>query len=172
MNRITLITGGARSGKSRYALKLADTPEAKIFVATAEAVDDEMKKRIDNHRLERGDSFRTIEAPVHLAAAIRGVDSGIALLVVDCLTVWLGNLQVKDESGQLLITEIEALLAVLREPPCPVVLVTNEVGMGIVPMNEMARTFRDTAGRLNQQVAEIADEVILMVSGIPVVIKP
>lgn len=171
MHKITLVTGGARSGKSGYALSLVDPAAANIFIATAEAIDNEMQQRIDHHQKERGDRFLTVEAPVYLADAILGVKSETRLLIVDCLTVWLGNLLVKDESAGLLEAETEALLGVLKSPPCRMILVTNEVGMGIVPMNEMARDFRDRAGRLNQNVAELATEVVLMVSGIPMTIK-
>ncbi len=171
MAKVTLVTGGARSGKSGYALTLADPSLENTFIATAEAIDDEMKQRIERHREERGDHFRTIEAPVHLADAIRPLSGTTELIIIDCLTVWLGNMQVRDESGSLLAQEVDALLELLKRPPCSVVLVTNEVGMGIVPMNDMAREFRDQAGRLNQRVAEIADHVILMVSGLPVIIK-
>ncbi len=171
MKKITLVTGGARSGKSSFALSLAKLSDQNVFIATAEAIDDEMRRRIDQHRKERGESFRTIEAPIHLAEAIEAVDEKTPLMIIDCLTVWLGNLQVKDETGHLLVAEVEALLNVLKKPPCRMILVTNEVGMGIVPMNEMSRDFRDHAGRLNQRVADIADDVVLMVSGIPVTIK-
>jgi adenosylcobinamide kinase/adenosylcobinamide-phosphate guanylyltransferase len=171
MGKITLVTGGARSGKSSYALSLADPSEKNVFIATAEAVDDEMLQRIDRHQEERNNRFLTIEAPVHLAQAIRSVTPETQLVIVDCLTVWLGNLLVKDESGQLQAVEFAALLDALRDPPCRVVIVTNEVGMGIVPMNEMARKFRDQAGWLNQRVAELAAEVVFVVSGIPMKVK-
>ncbi len=171
MEKITLVTGGARSGKSSYALSLADSVEKKVFIATAEAVDDEMQQRIDRHQKERDDRFLTVETPVHLGQAIRAVESETQLVIIDCLTVWLGNLLVKDDSGGLLKTETEDLLDILKNPPCPIVIVTNEVGMGIVPMNEMARDFRDQAGWLNQKVAELAEEVIFIVSGIPMKVK-
>lgn len=171
MEKITLVTGGARSGKSSYALSLADPAEKNVFIATAEGLDDEMQQRIDHHKKERNDRFLTIEAPVHLSHAIRAVKSEIQLVIVDCLTVWLGNLLVKDESEQLLKTEIEALLDILEDPPCRLVIVTNEVGMGIVPMNELARKFRDQAGWLNQRVAELASEVVFIVSGISMKVK-
>ena len=171
MEKITLVTGGARSGKSGYALSLADPAENNVFIATAEAVDDEMQQRIERHQKERDNRFLTIEAPVHLAQAICAVKPETRLVIVDCLTVWLGNLLVKDDSGRLLETEIEALLQILRDPPCRMVIVTNEVGMGIVPMNEMAREFRDQAGWLNQSVAALAEEAVFIISGIPMKVK-
>ncbi|MFH2131889.1 MAG: bifunctional adenosylcobinamide kinase/adenosylcobinamide-phosphate guanylyltransferase [bacterium] len=171
MGKITLVTGGARSGKSTYALSLADSAEINVFIATAEALDSEMKHRIGHHQAERGDRFTTIETPVHLAETMGKVMPGTRMVIVDCLTVWLSNLLIRDESGRLLEREQAALFRVLQDPPCRMVLVTNEVGMGIVPMNEMARNFRDRAGRLNQMVAEKADEVVFMVSGIPMMIK-
>ncbi|MBW2709797.1 MAG: bifunctional adenosylcobinamide kinase/adenosylcobinamide-phosphate guanylyltransferase [Deltaproteobacteria bacterium] len=171
MEKMTLVTGGARSGKSSYALSLADAAEKNVFIATAEALDNEMQQRIDRHQQERGDRFLTIEAPVNLAQAIRSVEADTQLVIVDCLTVWLGNLLVKDETCRLLETEIESLLEVLKNPPCRMVFVTNEVGMGIVPINEMARDFRDRAGWLNQSVAALAEEVVFIVSGIPMTVK-
>ncbi len=171
MAKITLVTGGARSGKSSYALSLAESIKKNVFIATAEAVDDEMQQRIDRHQKERNDRFLTIETPVHLGQAISAVESETQLVIIDCLTVWLGNLLVKDDSGQLLKTETEALLNILKDPPCPLVIVTNEVGMGIVPMNEMARKFRDQAGWLNQKIAELAEEVIFIISGISMKVK-
>ncbi|MBU2647195.1 bifunctional adenosylcobinamide kinase/adenosylcobinamide-phosphate guanylyltransferase [bacterium] len=171
MGKITLVTGGARSGKSTYALSLAVSDEKNVFIATAEALDSEMTHRIEHHQAERGDRFTTIETPVHLADTMGQVMLGTGLVIVDCLTVWLSNLLIRDESGRLLEREQAALFSVLQDPPCRMVLVTNEVGMGIVPMNEMARDFRDRAGRLNQKVAEKAEKVVFMVSGIPMMIK-
>ena len=167
--RLTLVLGGARSGKSAYAESLVAGPGA-VYVATAEAIDDEMEERIARHRARRGAGWTTVEAPLDLAAALRahapGASGGV---LVDCLTVWLGNLM---HAGRDIDREAGSLLESLAAPPAPVVLVANEVGLGVVPDNPMARAFRDHAGRLNQALAARADRVVLVTAGIPVVLKP
>jgi len=169
--KTTLVTGGGRSGKSRHALELALPREAKAFIATAQALDDEMRARIEKHREDRGGEFLTVEEPFDLAHAVRSLPDGIEVAVIDCLTVWLGNLVHRHEGEQGAFPEVPAFVEALRDPPCDVIVVTNEVGMGIVPANELARRFRDLAGTVNQAVAALADEVILMVSGVPLVVK-
>jgi adenosylcobinamide kinase/adenosylcobinamide-phosphate guanylyltransferase len=171
MNRTCLITGGARSGKSRLALRLALRHTKRAFIATALALDDEMKDRIARHRAERGGSFTTIEEPTDLAAAIRALPAGTEVALIDCLTLWLGNLQHRGAPGFPDCREVKEFLAVLRDPPCNLIVVTNEVGLGIVPDNALAREFRDAAGFLNQKVAELAHQVLLTVSGIPLTLK-
>jgi len=172
MNNITFVTGGARSGKSRRGLELAQPFGRKAFIATAVAFDDEMRRRISLHQVERDASFVTIEEPEDLAGAIRSVPSGTDVVLLDCLTVWVGNLMHRHPECGEEFPQIEAFLDVLRRPPCRMIVVSNEVGMGIVPENALARRFRDIAGRLNAAVAALADKVVLMISGIPVVIKP
>jgi len=169
--KTTLVTGGGRSGKSRHALELALPREAKAFIATAQALDDEMRARIEKHRADRGGEFLTVEEPFDLARALGSLPKGIDVAVIDCLTVWLGNLVHRHEGKQGAFPEVPALAEALRDPPCDVIVVTNEVGMGIVPANEVARRFRDLAGTVNQAVAALADEVVLMVSGVPLVVK-
>jgi len=171
MPRVTLLTGGGRSGKSAHALRLAEPFARKAFIATAEAFDDEMRARIARHKEERDARFLTIEEPLDLAGAIRGLEGRADVVIVDCLTVWLGNLMHHRGPERAHYDEIEELLAVLATPPCEVILVTNEVGMGIVPIDAMTRRYRDLAGIINQRVAARADAVVLMVSGIPMVIK-
>jgi adenosylcobinamide kinase/adenosylcobinamide-phosphate guanylyltransferase len=171
-HRITLVTGGCRSGKSRYALEQASAFTHPVFVATAVAFDDEMKARIDRHQRERGAAFQTVEAPYDLSAALRSLPPGTDVALVDCLTVWMGNLLCRPEATSDTPAEVDELLTVLRDPPCDIILVTNEVGMGIVPENALARRFRDETGFLNQSIAALADTVVLAVSGIPTVIKP
>jgi len=173
MNRITLFTGGGRSGKSRQAMERALAyPAPRVFIATAEPLDDEMRERIARHRRERGASFETIEEPVDLAGALRRVPPGTTVALVDCLTVWLGNVMHRRGEAAREYPEIAALVAALRSAPCDVILVTNEVGLGIIPAdNELSRRFRDQAGWLNQAVAQVADEVVLVVSGIPLTLK-
>jgi adenosylcobinamide kinase/adenosylcobinamide-phosphate guanylyltransferase len=168
---LTLVTGGARSGKSRHALALADGYARKAFIATAEACDEEMRERIARHRAARGTSFRTIEEPVDLSGAIRSLAGSADVAVVDCLTVWLGNLFGRRRADEWPFPEVVQALAAFERPPCDLVVVTNEVGMGIVPANELARRYRDCAGELNQQVAHLACRVVFMVCGMPVAAK-
>jgi len=174
--KVTLITGGGRSGKSRHALRLAQAYTRRAYVATAEPIDEEMRDRIDRHRRDRGACFLTVEEPTDLAGALRSLPPEIGVAVVDCLTVWLGNLSYRTQPGIDLsrmksFPEICSLLTLLEAPPCDLVLITNELGMGIVPATAEVRAFRDLAGRVNQEVARRAGWVLLMVSGIPLVIK-
>jgi len=162
---IVLIGGGARSGKSRFALERARREGSKlVFVATAEARDEEMRERIEQHRAHRGPDFGTVEAPVELAAAIRAADADA--IVVDCLTLWLANILDRDVDA-----DTRELQDAARSSRACVIFVTNEVGCGIVPDNELARVFRDRAGILNQRMAEAAAEVYWMVFGQSVRIK-
>ena len=166
--RLTLVLGGARSGKSRYAESIVmGLPPPWIYVATAEPLDDEMLARIAEHRARRGSDWRSIEAPRDLAGALSEMPAGAAVLV-DCLTLWLSNLML---AGADIDAETERLDGVLARSATPVVLVSNEVGSGIVPDNALARRFRDAQGRLNQRVAARADRVVLMVAGLPLVVK-
>ncbi|WP_374301451.1 bifunctional adenosylcobinamide kinase/adenosylcobinamide-phosphate guanylyltransferase [Paracoccus sp. (in: a-proteobacteria)] len=161
---ITLVTGGARSGKSDLAERLtARHGLPRIYIATAEARDGEMADRIARHRRARGDGWTTVEEPLALADALRRTD-GQGARLVDCLTLWLSNCM-----GD---ADIEGLTSTLRRMQSPVVLVTNELGQGIVPDNALARDFRDRHGWMNQAVARIADEVWMSVSGMPLRLKP
>ena len=170
-HNVTLITGGGRSGKSSYALKLAQSYKNKVFIATAEAFDDEMAERISRHQEERGNTFKTIEEPVLLAEALAGVSPGIQVAVIDCITVWLGNLMHHLKIDEKNCVPVDRFLKVLASPPCDVVIVTNEVGMGLIPADAMSRAYRDLAGAVNQKIAAVADAVFLVVSGIPFKIK-
>ncbi len=172
MSRITLITGGARSGKSSHALALArQYPLPRAFIATAEPCDDDMRRRIEHHRAERAKEFDTHESPLNLAAAIRELSHEVRVAVVDCLTVWLGNLLHHFADAAQSQEQIDRFLVSLDRPTCDLIIVTNEVGMGIVPHNDLARQYRDLAGTLNQQVAAKADRVVFMVSGCPLLVK-
>ncbi|HEX2447043.1 MAG TPA: bifunctional adenosylcobinamide kinase/adenosylcobinamide-phosphate guanylyltransferase [Methyloceanibacter sp.] len=167
-SHLTLVLGGARSGKSRYAESLiAAEPPPWIYVATAEARDDEMATRIASHRARRDDRWQTVEAPNDLAAALAAVPARAPVLV-DCLTLWLSNrlLAEADNDG-----EIEALERALAGHDGVVVLVSNDVGSGIVPDNALARRFRDLQGALNQRIAAKASRVVLMVAGLPLFVK-
>lgn len=169
-SKTVLITGGARSGKSSFALTEAlKIAGGKAFIATAEATDDEMKERINRHKRDRGNGWKTFEEPVAIARLIKEIDGRYPVIVIDCLTLWLANvmmsgLDAEKETGRLM-TALRAL------KKSRVFIVSNEVGMGIVPENELARRFRDMAGRLNQRVAEVSGEVYVTLSGIPVKIK-
>lgn len=168
---ITLVTGGARSGKSQHALKLAMEHEHRVFIATAQAMDSEMTDRIAKHKAERGDSFTTIEEPFDLATALRQIPADTDLVLIDCLTVWIANLMYKHGDDADSFPEITDLLSALTNTSLNIIIVTNEVGMGIVPDNAASRNFRDIAGRLNQDIAAIADSVVLTVSGLPLELK-
>ncbi|UCF00847.1 MAG: bifunctional adenosylcobinamide kinase/adenosylcobinamide-phosphate guanylyltransferase [Deltaproteobacteria bacterium] len=171
MKRITLVTGGSRSGKSRHALELAASYNNKAFIATAEASDDEMRTRIERHRRERDSSYLTVEEPVNLEMALKSLPEETEVAVLDCITVWLGNLFYSEKITDGTCPEIDALLDILKAPPCHLILVTNEVGMGVIPADAPTRLFRDTAGSVNQILAELAHEVIFSVSGIPLRVK-
>lgn len=165
---MTFILGGARSGKSRHAMLLAER-EANhpVLIATAVAGDEEMRRRIAHHQRERGDRWTTVEAPLELAGAVT-VLAGGATAVVDCLTLWLSNLILEKRDPE---AEMTQLLQVVDASPARLILVSNEVGLGIVPANPLGRRFRDEQGRLNQRAAEAADEVILLTAGLPLTLK-
>ena len=166
MPDLTLVLGGARSGKSRHAEGLVTRlPSPWVYVATAQAFDDEMRARIDGHRAGREPGWRTVEAPMDLAGALR--DAGDAPALVDCLTLWLTNLML----GEADLAAAEAGLEAALDRKAPTVLVSNEVGLGIVPDNALARRFRDQAGRLHQRVAARAGRVVFMVAGLPLLVK-
>jgi adenosylcobinamide kinase/adenosylcobinamide-phosphate guanylyltransferase len=169
--KIIFITGGARSGKSTYALSNATKFSGnKAYIATAEALDEEMRDRIENHKKQRGKDWNTYEEPLRIAEVIQEIEGKYTVIVIDCLTLWLSNIM---QSGLNITQKIANLIETLRitNHTSHIYLVSNEVGMGIVPENEMARRFRDMAGILNQKVAEISDEVYLLIAGIPMKIK-
>ncbi len=171
MNTVTRVTCGNRGGKRNYALELAEIHNKKVFIATAEPIDSEMQDRINKHKEERGKTYQTIEEPINIATVIKSIPPTTDVVILDCLTVWLGNLQYRLPNKEDQEKQIHSFLEVLKTPPCDIILVTNELGMGIVPENQLARHFRDAAGRLNQDAAALANRVVLLVSGIPVVIK-
>ncbi len=158
---ITLILGGARSGKSKLAESLAHDP--KIYIATAQAFDREMKKRIAEHQSRRGNDWKTVEAPIKLAEAIKKHDTASTFILVDCLTLWLSNLILARKDWEM---ELESLVSTLGKLKGQAAIVSNEVGMGIVPDNALARRFRDAQGITNQSIAEVADVVVLVTAGI------
>jgi adenosylcobinamide kinase/adenosylcobinamide-phosphate guanylyltransferase len=168
---IILITGGARSGKSRYAeqrvLEMGGRP---LYVATAEAKDEEMAQRIAEHKKNRADQWRTIEVPLELTQTLLAQRGKTDCALVDCLTLWIGNLLIRHDD-KYASEKVQELIEKLPQLDFPLVFVTNEVGWGIVPDNPLARKFRDLAGWTNQQMAQAANEVILMVAGTPMIAK-
>ena len=167
-----LVLGGARSGKSRYAQQRAEAlPGALVYVATAQAFDDEMAARIAHHRADRGARWRTVEAPLALPGLIAAETRPDRVLLVDCLTLWASNLLLADCADDEGAEAAAALVASLTAAAGPVILVANEVGLGIVPDNALARRFRDIAGRINQAVAATAAEVQFIAAGLPLRLK-
>lgn len=178
-----LVLGGARSGKSHYALNqtlahvaLHRCIDAVCWIATAQAFDLEMQQRIDHHKAERPTDWQTIEAPLFLSAAL--IQTSASVIVVDCLTLWLSNWLCRDlhglDSAEWLAERAAFFVQLEQLTQCPnrrLLLVSNEVGFGIVPDNAMARRFRDEAGRLHQQIAAVVNQVVLVVAGIPMLVK-
>jgi adenosylcobinamide kinase / adenosylcobinamide-phosphate guanylyltransferase len=166
---VTLVLGGARSGKSRYAEGLLDRhPGRRTYLATAEILDGEMAERVKAHRDRRDSDWKTVEEPLDLANTLKAETEQGAAVLVDCLTLWLGNLMGKERD---VATELDDLLSAVGQFGGPVVFVSNEVGLGIVPDNPLARRFRDFAGTLHQRLAEKADRVVFVVAGLPMNLK-
>ena len=170
--KLVLIIGGARSGKSGYALKLGERyPEPRAFLATAEALDDEMAQRIAQHRRMRPSSWETIEEPVKVVEVLEGIGGRYGVIVLDCLTLWLSNLLGHHRDEAKVLAELERLIAVVSRLETPLLVVSNEVGMGIVPEGRLARLFRDLTGLANARLAALAHEVYVMFAGLPMKLK-
>lgn len=165
--RTTLVLGGARSGKSAYAEGLLAGGPA-VYLATGQAFDEEMAERIRQHRDRRGGDWHTVEEPLDVAAAIERLGAPGLPVLVDCLTLWISNLM---HAGRDVDRAAAELAEVLAAPPGPVVLVSNEVGLGLVPDNAMARAFRDHQGRVNQRLAAICRRVVFVAAGLPLILK-
>lgn len=171
-----LITGGARSGKSRFAQKLAVEAGGRVlFVAAAEAKDEDMRLRIEAHRQSRPGNWKTLEAPLGISAVIRGYTGEAEVVVIDCVTMLVSNTMLLERGApaaeELALKEVQALVDQMDELEATFIIVTNEVGLGLVPDNELGRRYRDCLGRANQMMARHADEVYLMVAGIPIRLK-
>jgi adenosylcobinamide kinase/adenosylcobinamide-phosphate guanylyltransferase len=171
--RLTFITGPSRSGKTRLALKIAlSYPEPRGYLATAQARDEEMVLRIRRHQEEREDNFETIEEPLRITQALSSPDRPFSVVIIDCLTLWLSNLMAKwGEDEASLRQEAFQIVDFFKSFSVPTVIISNEVGWGIVPDNPLARNFRDLSGNLNQALTDVADQVILTVAGIPLFLK-
>ncbi|MCM0081080.1 bifunctional adenosylcobinamide kinase/adenosylcobinamide-phosphate guanylyltransferase [Geomonas sp. Red32] len=171
MSKIVLVTGGARSGKSRFAEELAEEfPPQRGYLATSEARDDEMAARISRHRARRGDGWVTVEEPIDVTVALRANDGLFSVTLVDCITLWISNILFK-EGAEAVLPRVAELAASFPTLATPLVIVTNEVGMGIVPEHPLARTFRDLAGEANEMLAAKAGEVYVTISGLPLKLK-
>jgi adenosylcobinamide kinase/adenosylcobinamide-phosphate guanylyltransferase len=165
----TLVLGGARSGKSGFAEKLViESGLGRIYLATGEAHDEEMRDRIEHHKQDRGEGWRTVEEPIALAERLSTEAQPGTAILVDCLTLWLSNLML---AGQDCTQATTGLVTVLQQAKSPIVLVSNEVGLGLVPETPLGRAFRDAQGRLNQAVAAVADQVVFVAAGLPLWLK-
>ena len=164
----TLVLGGARSGKSRFAQQIAEgQSKRRVYIATAEPFDDEMRERIAKHQAARGDGWRTVESPIDLIGAIGGADPE-EIILIDCLTLWLSNLFGQSDDVDAQVTR---LVEHLDRTERPVVMVSNEVGLGLVPETKLGRHFRDSQGRINQRMAGVCDRVVFVAAGLPVWLK-
>jgi adenosylcobinamide kinase/adenosylcobinamide-phosphate guanylyltransferase len=170
--QLILVVGGASSGKSAFALKLAGDKARRAFVATAEPLDAEMGERISRHRSSRGPGWDTAEVPLKLQKWFRANETTYDSIVLDCVTLWLSNLQARKVPDSRVPVLVDKLIHAIRMTTARVVVVSNELGGGLVPLDAGARRFRDLAGQVNQQLAKDADEVYLVVSGVPTRLKP
>lgn len=171
-NTVTLVLGGVRSGKSHYAQQLGEGVGRVVFVATAEARDDEMRRKVERHQNTRPAHWRTVEEPLGLTETILRHGPDCDLMIIDCLTFFAANLlEARGDDSHSIERAVEDLCRALQPPPCPVVLVSNEVGSGVVPAYPSGRRFRDLLGEMNQSVARVASNVLLLVAGLPLVLK-
>jgi adenosylcobinamide kinase/adenosylcobinamide-phosphate guanylyltransferase len=170
--KIILITGGCRSGKSRFALDYANQHfSKKLYLATCEALDEEMAQRIAHHKKTRSPEWQTIEEPVEVADKIKQYGDKTDVILLDCITLWLSNLLMRQKDDAEILKEISALIDTMQEKQASLIFVSNEVGLGIVPADPLSRRFRDLSGMANQRIAEAAETAIFMVSGIPIFLK-
>jgi adenosylcobinamide kinase/adenosylcobinamide-phosphate guanylyltransferase len=171
---ITFVIGGCRSGKSSFALDQANraAQKDKYFIATSVPLDPEMKKRVEKHQKERGKDWHTIEEPVLIHEIINEYSEKAGVILIDCLTLWLSNLLCRSYDPAGILELLDQFEKALLDCKCPVFLVSNEVGLGIVPENRLAREFRDLAGMIHQRMAKLSDRVVMTIAGIEVEIKP
>ena len=170
--RMIFITGGCRSGKSRFALNYANQHfSKKLYLATCEPLDEEMAQRIEHHKKMRGPEWQTIEESIAIVNDIREYGDKVEVILFDCITLWLSNLLIKWNSDSRIMDEVDRFIDVIKQSQTSLVIISNEVGMGIVPADSLSRRFRDLSGITNQRIAEVVDTVIYMVSGIPIFLK-
>jgi adenosylcobinamide kinase/adenosylcobinamide-phosphate guanylyltransferase len=170
--KMIFITGGCRSGKSRYALDYTNQHfSKKLYLATCEALDEEMAQRIEHHKKMRGPEWQTIEEPIEIVEKIRQYGDKVEVILLDCITLWLSNLLIKWNDDLRVMEEVNQLIDTIKQSQTFFIMVSNEVGMGIVPAEPLSRRFRDLSGMANQKIAEMADTVIFTVSGIPIFLK-
>lgn len=171
MGKIILILGGARSGKSTHAVILAKKHKKTAFIATCQPLDKEMRERILLHKEARPKSWKTFEEPKDIEGLLRKIGNEFDCVIIDCLTLLVSNLILAGHKEEDILKKIKAIAANLRKKKAKIIIVSNEVGLGIVPANRLGRGFRDITGRVNQIAAKIADEVLFIVSGVPLKIK-
>jgi adenosylcobinamide kinase/adenosylcobinamide-phosphate guanylyltransferase len=170
--KLIFITGGCRSGKSQFALDYANRHfHKKLYLATSEALDEEMVKRIEDHKKRRGLDWQTVEEPIKIAEAIRQHEDDVEVILLDCTTLWLSNLLMRQKSDHEIMNEVDKFIDTINQRQVFFIIVSNEVGMGIVPVDPLGRRFRDLSGMANQKIAEVAQTVIFMVSGMPIFMK-
>ena len=168
LQKLTLVLGGAASGKSKFAENLIKrSAKNPLYLATSQIFDDEMQAKVDAHKIQRGDGWTTVEEPINISETLGSVNGADAVLI-DCATIWLGNLM---HHGHDIPTFIDALMVACRDCPAPVVIVSNELGMGLVPDTSMGRKFRNLHGAMNQQIAAAADTVLFVAAGLPMTLK-
>lgn len=171
-NSVTLVLGGVRSGKSQYAQQLAERSVRVVFVATAKISDEEMRRKIERHREERPREWLTVEEPLDLTQVLAQFGPESDVVLIDCLTIFAANLlETEGDDRDAIDRHVNALCVALRSAACSVVLVSNEVGSGVVPAYELGRRYRDLLGEINQSIARVADNVVLMVAGLPLALK-
>jgi len=170
--RLIFVTGGCRSGKSQFALDYSNRHfQRKLYLATCEALDEEMVKRIEHHKLRRGSDWQTVEEPIKIAEAIKQHENDVEVILLDCMTLWLSNLLMREKDDREIMNEVSRLVDTVSPGQTSFVFVSNEVGMGLVPVEPLGRRFRDLSGMANQKIAEVAQTVVFMVSGIPIFLK-
>jgi len=166
------VTGGCRSGKSRYALDYANQHfSKKLYLATCEALDEEMAQRIEHHKKMRGPEWQTVEEPLEISDQIKLHGDEVEVIVLDCITLWLSNLLMRRKDNLEIMSEVSRLIDTVKQIPASLIIVSNEVGMGIVPADPLSRRFRDLSGMANQKIVGVAETVIFMVSGLPLFLK-
>jgi adenosylcobinamide kinase/adenosylcobinamide-phosphate guanylyltransferase len=170
--RLIFITGGTRSGKSRFALDYANRHfSKKLYLATCEVLDEEIAERVENHKKMRGPEWKTVEEPIEIIDKINEYGDRVEAILLDCITLWLSNLLMRQNSDVKIMDELDRFIKTIKQNQTSFIIVSNEVGMGIVPADSLGRRFRDLQGMANQKIAEAAETVILMVSGIPMILK-